>query len=95
MTKRAAIRRLFEPQSVAVIGASGDPKKIGHSIVRNIIEGGYRGAVYPVNPRGEDILGLKTYRSIEGNQRCYRLGDGGHPSKGRGLRHSKLRRQGG
>ena len=65
MKKRAAIRQLFEPQSVAIIGASGDPEKIGYSIVRNIIEGGYRGAVYPVNPKGEDILGLKSHRSIE------------------------------
>ena len=65
MKKRAAIRKLFEPQSVAIIGASGDPKKIGYSIVRNIIEGGYRGAVYPVNPKGEDVLGLKSHRSME------------------------------
>jgi acetyltransferase len=65
MAKQAAISSLFEPESVAVIGASGDPKKLGHSIVRNIVEGGYRGAVFPVNPRGGEILGLKTYRSIE------------------------------
>ncbi|MBN1380356.1 MAG: acetate--CoA ligase family protein [Deltaproteobacteria bacterium] len=65
MTKRAAIRSLFEPRSIAVIGASGDPKKIGYSIVRNIVDGGYGGDIYPVNPKGEDILGLKTYRRIE------------------------------
>ena len=65
MMKRAAIRSLFEPHSVAVVGASGDPKKIGHSIVRNIVDGGYQGAIYPVNPREEEILGLKVYKSIE------------------------------
>ncbi|MBN1664735.1 MAG: acetate--CoA ligase family protein [Deltaproteobacteria bacterium] len=65
MVKRPSIRHLFEPQSVAVIGASGDPKKLGYSIVRNIREGGYKGDVYPVNPRGEDILGLKTCRRVE------------------------------
>lgn len=65
MVKKAPMRRLFEPHSVAVIGASDDPKKIGHSIMRNIIDGGYPGAVYPVNPRGMEILGHPAFRRVE------------------------------
>lgn len=55
---------LFEPESVAVIGASTNTEKIGHKILKNIIEAGYKGKIYPVNPRGGKILGLKTYTSI-------------------------------
>ena len=65
MATKADIRTLFEPESVAVIGASGDPGKIGHSILKNIIDGGYRGEVFPVNPRGGVILGLNAYQRIE------------------------------
>ena len=64
MIKKADIRYLFEPRSVAVIGASADPKKIGHSILKNIISGGYRGAVYPVNPKADEILGIKNFKSV-------------------------------
>ncbi|MBD3235881.1 MAG: CoA-binding protein [Candidatus Eisenbacteria bacterium] len=55
------IRRLFEPRSVAVIGASHTPGKIGHTILENIIEGGYGGKIYPVNPKGGEILGRPVY----------------------------------
>jgi acetyltransferase len=64
MKKRPDITSLFEPKSIAVIGASNDPKKIGHSILSNVLGGGYRGAVYPVNPRGGEIMGLKAYASV-------------------------------
>ena len=65
MTEKTNIHSLFEPRSIAVIGASVNPKKIGNIIVRNIIDGGYQGDVYPVNSKGEGILGLKGYKSIE------------------------------
>ena len=55
---------LFEPQSVAIIGASHSKGKIGHTMVHNIISGGYQGEVYPVNPRGGEILGKKVFASI-------------------------------
>ncbi|RLF58468.1 MAG: acetyl CoA synthetase, partial [Thermoplasmata archaeon] len=42
---------LFNPKSVAVIGASSTPGKIGNMIMKNIVESGYRGKVYPVNPK--------------------------------------------
>jgi acetyl coenzyme A synthetase (ADP forming)-like protein len=57
-------KRIFEPVSVAVIGASDDPKKWGHITLRNIIDGGFEGRIYPINPRVETILGLKCYPDI-------------------------------
>ena len=59
------IKYLFEPRTIAVIGAARDPNKIGYKILNNILSGGYRGRVFPVNPQGGEILGLKAYRNIE------------------------------
>jgi acetyl coenzyme A synthetase (ADP forming)-like protein len=60
----SAIRLFFEPDSVAVIGASRDPSKTGHVILKNIVEGGYKGRIYPINPSASEILGLKCYKSV-------------------------------
>ena len=65
VSSQADIRYMFEPRGVAVIGASDNPKKIGHSIVSNIIEGGYKGGLYPVNPKGGEVLGRKMLASVE------------------------------
>ena len=59
------IKHLFEPKSIAVIGASGNQGKIGYKIVENIVSGEYTGHIYPVNSRGGKILGLHTYETIE------------------------------
>lgn len=59
------IEHLFEPRGVAVIGASNSPGKIGYKILHNILECGYKGKVYPVNPKGGEILGCKAYRKAE------------------------------
>jgi acetyl coenzyme A synthetase (ADP forming)-like protein len=60
------IRHLFEPRSVAVIGASPNPTKIGNKIVQNILSDGYTGQVHPVNPKGGEIRkGLPIHRSLE------------------------------
>ncbi len=64
MTNAANIQYLFEPRSVAVIGASADAGKIGHSVLKNMQQGGYRGALYPVNPRGGMILNLPVFEDI-------------------------------
>jgi acetyl coenzyme A synthetase (ADP forming)-like protein len=53
-----------DPQAVAVIGASRTPGKLGHSVLQNIIQHGYKGAVYPINPRAGEILGLTCYSSV-------------------------------
>jgi len=54
----------FEPASVAVIGASRTPGKVGHDVVRNLLDGGFDGDVYPVNPKAEDVLGLRCFASV-------------------------------
>ena len=61
----AGMKRIFSPAGIAVIGASGDPSKLGYSTVKNIIDGGYKGKIYPINPKADEILGLKCYRSVE------------------------------
>jgi len=54
----------FNPKSVAVIGASRRPGKIGYDILKNMIQFGYQGDIYPINPSTSQILGLKAYPSI-------------------------------
>jgi acyl-CoA synthetase (NDP forming) len=56
---------LFDPRSVAVIGASRTPGKGGHILVANLVKSGFSGAIYPINPKAEEILGLKAYCSIK------------------------------
>ncbi len=55
---------IFSPQSVAVVGASTTPGKVGHDIFVNILKGGYRGVLYPVNPSAESISSVRAYPSI-------------------------------
>jgi len=59
------IRLLFEPRSVAVVGASREPGKIGYAVLKNILSGGYRGGVYPINPAGGEIEGIPVRRSLQ------------------------------
>jgi len=59
------IKYLFEPRSIAIIGASRNPDKIGYKVADNILSGGYTGRLYLVNPKGEEILGQQVYPSIE------------------------------
>ncbi len=58
------IKSLFEPESIAVIGASQDKQKIGYTVFNNIISGGYKGRVFPVSPRGGEIDGHKVFKDI-------------------------------
>ena len=55
---------LLRPKNIAIIGASTKPGKIGHTVVKNLIESGYKGGVYPINPTADEILGLKVYKSV-------------------------------
>jgi acyl-CoA synthetase (NDP forming) len=59
-----SMRRLMEPRSVTVIGASNEQGKIGNSVMRNLIDGGFPGEIHPVNPKADDILGRKAYKSV-------------------------------
>jgi acetyltransferase len=56
---------LLEPKSIAVIGASRDPRKVGHRILRNLLTSQYPGEIIPVNPSSSEILGLRAYPSLE------------------------------
>lgn len=64
MANHPDVKALFEPKSVAIIGASSSPGKIGYSIVNNIVNDGYTGKIYPINPRGGEMLGLKIYEKL-------------------------------
>lgn len=59
------MKSIFEPSGVAVIGASREQGKLGHEILKNIIDAGFKGKLYPVNPKADEILGLKCYPSIK------------------------------
>ena len=61
---RASLQPLFEPRSVAVVGASSNRGKAGYFLLRNIMDGGYKGRVYPVNPHARRLLGCRTFRSV-------------------------------
>jgi acetyltransferase len=55
---------IFSPQSVAVVGASTTPGKVGHDIFANILKGGYKGILYPVNPNAKSVLSVRAYPNI-------------------------------
>jgi len=58
------IKFLFEPKTVAVVGASHDPDKVGYKILENIIDGKFKGKIFPVNPKGGEVLGLPVFKKI-------------------------------
>lgn len=58
------LRPIFSPKSIAVIGASRSPMKIGYEILQNILVQGYTGKVFPINPETPEIMGLKTQPSV-------------------------------
>jgi acetyl coenzyme A synthetase (ADP forming)-like protein len=60
----AVMERLMKPRAIAVIGASNESGKIGNSVMRNLIDGGYAGEIHPINPKADEICGRKAYRSI-------------------------------
>jgi acyl-CoA synthetase (NDP forming) len=60
----AAMNRIMRPAAVAVIGASAEPGKIGNSVLKNLVDGGYAGEIFPINPKADEILGHKAFRSI-------------------------------
>ncbi len=61
----AAIDNIFNAKSLAVVGVSSNPLKDGYTTLDTIIKGGYKGKLYPVNPRGGEICGIKVYTSLE------------------------------
>jgi acyl-CoA synthetase (NDP forming) len=59
------MNRIMKPDAVAVIGASAEDGKIGNSVMKNLINGGYKGEIYPIHPSATEILGRKAYKSVK------------------------------
>ena len=58
------LTKFYQPDSIAVVGASATPGKAGYTVMRNIIANGFKGKIYPVNPRGGEIMGIPVFSSI-------------------------------
>jgi len=59
-----AMNSIMRPNAVAVIGASAEDGKIGNSVMKNLINGGYQGQIYPIHPKATEIMGHKAYKSV-------------------------------
>ena len=59
------MNRIMKPDAVAVIGASAEDGKIGNSVMKNLINGGYKGKIYPIHPKADEIMGHKAYKSVK------------------------------
>jgi acyl-CoA synthetase (NDP forming) len=64
MDANIALDKILKPSSVAVVGASTDPFKWGYMLLNAIKQSGFEGSIYPINPRAEEILGLKCYQNV-------------------------------
>jgi acetyl coenzyme A synthetase (ADP forming)-like protein len=60
-----AMNRIMQPNAVAVIGASPEDGKIGNSVMKNLINGGYKGEIYPIHPKVPEVLRKRAYRSVK------------------------------
>ena len=58
------LKYVFEPSSIAVIGASPTTGKLGNVVLKNILDSNFEGKVYPVNPKYENVLGLKCSKDV-------------------------------
>src|SRR3981189_3185114 len=59
------MNRIMKPKWVAVMGASAENGKIGNSVMKNLINGGYKGEIYPIHPKADEIMGKKVYKSVK------------------------------
>ncbi len=62
---RQGLHKFFDPKSAAIIGASATPGKLGYIAVQNLLRIGYKGRIYPINPKGGEMFGLKVYKNIK------------------------------
>lgn len=58
------LEAIFAPQAIAVVGASPDERKLGHTVFRNIVQNGYQGRLLPIHPTADEVLGYKVYPSV-------------------------------
>ncbi len=59
-----SMKRIMNPKAIAVIGASAEDGKIGNSVMKNLIDGGYKGEIYPIHPKATNILGRRVYANV-------------------------------
>ncbi len=59
-----ALEVIFKPRAVAVVGASDNPGKLGFHVIKSLVQGGYPGKIFPVNPSRNEIFGMKSYPSL-------------------------------
>jgi acetyl coenzyme A synthetase (ADP forming)-like protein len=59
------MKALMQPGAIAVVGASGSEGKIGNSVMKNLVGGGFEGEIYPINPKSDEILGKKVYADVD------------------------------
>lgn len=64
MITREILNAVFNAKNVAVVGASENPDKTGYQVLSNIIDGGFRGEIYPINPKSNEILGIQCYSTL-------------------------------
>ena len=60
-----SMNRIMKPKAVAVVGASNEAGKIGNSVMKNLINGGYQGQIYPINPKDPEVMGIKAFKSVK------------------------------
>ena len=60
-----SLDKFFNPESVAIVGASRQKGKVGYEIVASLISGGYQGKLFPINPKAEEIEGLPCYPDLQ------------------------------
>jgi acyl-CoA synthetase (NDP forming) len=60
-----AMNRIMRPEAIAVIGASAEDGKIGNSVMKNLINGGFEGKIYPIHPKLAEVMGCKAFRSVK------------------------------
>lgn len=58
------LRYIFRPKSIAIVGASGSPSKVGAVVLKNLIEGNFGGEIYPINPKYGELSGMKCYPTV-------------------------------
>src|SRR3954468_1709812 len=60
-----SMNRIMKPKAIAVVGASNEAGKIGNSVMKNLINGGYKGTIYPIHPKEAEIMGIKAFKSVK------------------------------
>lgn len=68
MSDRRPLEALLHPETIAVVGASSTPGKLGYELLRNLVDGGFEGTIVPVNPKADEILGLRSWPDLKAYQ---------------------------